>query len=636
MAETSGITNFLADGATIPEGSAFKSSTSQTVLPAWYTNYAMETLAAQKALSAQPYQTYQGPRVADFNPTQQQAWDATRTAAGAYQPYVSAAGQATQDAMGQSTLNTAQPYFNRAMSFDPVAAAQPGFTAAAGGLSAAKAINPLNNAAPMYEQALNLDPSAASAGGFADANRSISMAQGTDLGAAAQPYYQSALRMNPGEAASSDFGAARGNINRALTYDSVGAAQPYFGNAAGYTQASTSPTGLNMAQPFFGKASGTVEDVSSYMNPYLDNVVNYIGDVGARNLRDKIMPELEGRYISSGQWRGSGQLTDTMRAVRDTSADILGQQAQLAQSGYLSAQGAKAGDLSRFASMAGTAGQLGQAQQNIVANAGRTFADIGSSLGGLTQAQQQAALSAANQQAGLGSAEAGFVQNQQQLTSNIGTQMGGFAQAQQAADLRAAEQQAAIAQQQAAQQQAQQTFLASMGTNIGNFAAGQQQMELSAAQQAMALGNAQAGLEQGQQGFYTGMGTTTAGLEGGDLNRYLGGAQQLATLGGLSQQYGLEGAGALSAIGQQQQTMDQANLDVGYADFLRQQGYPQTQIDAMIAAMKGIAPGVPTGASEYGIVPVGDPNYYKPSTAAQIAGGLTGAAGVIKSLGDIF
>ena len=75
-------TDFLTEGAAIPAGSAVKSLTSQTVLPDWYTNYAMDILAGQTAASARPYSTYEAPRIAGFNPTQQQGFDATRAAAG--------------------------------------------------------------------------------------------------------------------------------------------------------------------------------------------------------------------------------------------------------------------------------------------------------------------------------------------------------------------------------------------------------------------------------------------------------------------------------------------------------------------------------------------------------------------------
>lgn len=109
------LTDFLSDGAAIPANSAVKASTSQTVLPDWYTNYAMNLLAGQQALAATPYQTYQGPRVAGFTPDQNTGFGMTKDAAGAYQPGLTAAQQGTNAAAAApGALSVAQPFLNKA------------------------------------------------------------------------------------------------------------------------------------------------------------------------------------------------------------------------------------------------------------------------------------------------------------------------------------------------------------------------------------------------------------------------------------------------------------------------------------------------------------------------------------------
>ena len=80
---------------------------------------------------------------------------------------------------------------------------------------------------------------------------------------------------------------------------------------------------------------------------------------------------------------------------------------------------------------------------------------------------------------------------------------------------------------------------------------------------------------------------------------------------------------------------NQANLDVAYQDFLRQQGYPQSQIDAMLGTFKGVGQGIPTAGLEQGIVPSGVPAQYKPSTASQIGAGLAGLGGLAGTLADL-
>lgn len=246
------------------------------------------------------------------------------------------------------------------------------------------------------------------------------------------------------------------------------------------------PGAVATSQPYFDQAGQTsVQNIGQYMNPYTDQVVNRIADLGARNLRENIMPGIESKYISAGQLgftpsggqtTPSGMMTDTARAVRDVSNDVLGQQSAALQSGYNSATGLAGTDLAR-------------------------------------QAQ------------------------------------------------------------------------------IGNMAG---QMRIS------------------------------------DLGQQFAGADQLGNMAGLAQKYGLEGGAAMQGVGQQQQTLNQQNMDVAYGDFLRQQGYPQEQINAMLGTLKGVQGAVPSATQQQGIVPSGQQAQYAPSTASTIAGGLLGLAGILK------
>ena len=312
--------------------------------------------------------------------------------------------------------------------------------------------------------------------------------------------------------------------------------QPLLGQATTAAQgAAAAPGALETAQPYLGAAGQTsVSNIGQYMNPYTDAVVNRIGELGTRNLTENIMPQIEGRYIQAGQLgyggRGgastpSGMMTDTARAVRDTSADILGQQTAALQSGYTQAAGLAGTDLARQGQLATTAGNLAQGQQQALANIGQQQANIGTQLGNLTAGQQQALLSAAGQQA------------------NIGTQSGNLAQTQQ-----------------------------------------QQQLAASGA---------------------------------------------LSGLAGQAQGLGLTGAGALGSVGAQQQQQGQRSLDVAYQDFLRQQGYPQEQINNMLTTFKGVATGIPSATQEQGISPSSTQQQYPASTASQIGSVLTGIGGIL-------
>lgn len=650
------LSDFLTEGSRIPEGSALKASTSQTVLPDWYTNYTMDLLAGQKAISERPYTTYQGPRVAGFTPTQQHGFDMTATAAGSYLPALNAATNATTNLMGSTALSTASPWFAAATQADPTGAAQRDYGAARTAIGNALAINPSGGAMDFYSQSLGLDPRSTAMPSLAAARGQLGRASGMSAASTASPYYASAMGYNPASAASPFFnqalasdaaGAARPYFDQAGSISALDTASPYFGDAARLAVDSTNPMGINYAMPYANRASGTVEDVSSYMNPYIDSVVSRIADLGSRNLYDSILPELEGRYITSGQWRGSGQLTDTMRAVRDTSNDILGRQSEALMSGYRDAQGAKGSDLSRFAGLADLMGGLGVQQQQRIADAGRTLADIGTTAGGFEsdRARMLADIGSryggyesdrANRlmdigarygdyeagsrdfMAGLGSSMAGFTANDRDAYTGIASRLAdmGFGEAGLTAD--------------------RQKLLADIGSRYGDYLTGDRSAMFDASTALSNLGTSQAGLSEADRRWLSEMGVNTANIAGADTTRGLSGAQQLSDLASRYQNLGLTGADAVTGIGNREQAMNQTNLDIAYADFLRQMGYPQEQINAMLQTYRGVAPGVPTATVEEGIVPTGNPTQYKPSTASQIAAGVTGAAGVLDLLRDVF
>lgn len=71
---------------------------------------------------------------------------------------------------------------------------------------------------------------------------------------------------------------------------------------------------------------------------------------------------------------------------------------------------------------------------------------------------------------------------------------------------------------------------------------------------------------------------TAADIFQSDAERKARLAGTAADVAGMAQKYGLTGAGAVKAVGEEERKMQQANLDLAYQDFLRQQGYPEEQI----------------------------------------------------------
>jgi hypothetical protein len=75
----------------------------------------------------------------------------------------------------------------------------------------------------------------------------------------------------------------------------------------------------------------------------------------------------------------------------------------------------------------------------------------------------------------------------------------------------------------------------------------------------------------------------------------LAGQQQLANiagryadLAGMAQQYGLTGAKQFTETGGKERAMRQANLDLAYQDFLRQEGYPKEQVKFLTDVLRGV------------------------------------------------
>lgn len=600
------LTDFLTEGAQIPEGSALKATTSQTILPQFYTDYATQLLANQQALGTQPYTPYQGPRVAGFTQPQQQGFQMAGQAATAYQPALGQATQATQNLLGQSGA-FAQPLYTAALG-------------AAGNIGQTNklitdSINTVMTNTPGVSS--NAQALAGQNIGLQAAQPYLNQARDINGSATAQPFYTQAGTQAQQATQNGALQVAQPLLGQAAGINSSQLASPYFSQAGDLAAQGTQQSGLSVAQPYLNSAAGDATDVSAYMNPYTDSVVSRIADLGTRNLTENLLPQIEGRYIGAGQWNGSGKMTDTARAIRDVQADVLAQQTAALNEGYTQAQAAKQADLARQAQLGSTAGGLGTAQQQALLAAGGLKSQVGAQMGQLEQARQNALGQLAGTTGGLASDQQKALLEAAGLSANIGTAAGGLAQ-QRANTLG---QLGSIA---AGTGNAQLDALlrgagidAQTATASAQIKSQGQQAALSAA---LGLGNL--GVNQ-----ITGLG----GLANNAASTSLGAAGQLGNLGSLSQSLGLAGAGALGEIGKQQQGLNQQNLDVAYSDFLRQQGYPQSQIDAMLGTFKGVATGIPTATQEVGIVPSNDQTY-KPSTASTIASALAGAGGLLSAI----
>lgn len=242
--------------------------------------------------------------------------------------------------------------------------------------------------------------------------------------------------------------------------------QPGLQQATQIAQTASEMSPLMTAQPYLAQAGQLAPNIlPQYMNPYTEQVVNRVGELGARSLREQFLPQISDQFVKAGGYGGSRQAEAIGRSLRDVAESTQAKQAELLAGGYGASLTSAQADLQRIGGLAGTAGQVSAEDARL----------------------QQAS------------------------------------------------------------------------------------------------------------------------------------ADQFAKLGGLEQSLGITGANALQASGALQQGLEQRRRDVATADFLRQQGYPQEQIDAMVKTLSGVAGAVPKGTLENAIGPVTSDNLSKTTNLLQDA-----------------
>lgn len=212
------------------------------------------------------------------------------------------------------------------------------------------------------------------------AETAITGAQGSSL-QAADPYIQQALQYNPYTTAQPQLTEA-GNLLRQQVGDTSALAQPYF---------STSTNLTNQA------AQAGLGNIQDYMNPYTEQVVNRIGELGARNLKENLLPQINDRAIQAGQFGGSRSGEAIGRALRDTQESTLAQQATALQQGYTQAGQQLQTDKARQLAAAQQQAALGQSQAGLEGADLSRYAQAGAQIGALGQMQGQLAGQAATQ-----------------------------------------------------------------------------------------------------------------------------------------------------------------------------------------------------------------------------------------------
>ena len=124
---------------------------------------------------------------------------------------------------------------------------------------------------------------------------------------------------------------------------------------------------MGAASQLMGQAGVTTmpDVVADYMNPYTSGVVDEMGRLQERSIRENILPNLGAAAVGSGQFGSRRQQQITGNSLRDMQSDLLGRQMQALQSGYTEAGKFAQGDLTRALQAGQGFENLGQAQQQL-------------------------------------------------------------------------------------------------------------------------------------------------------------------------------------------------------------------------------------------------------------------------------
>jgi hypothetical protein len=172
------------------------------------------------------------------------------------------------------------------------------------------------------------------------------------------------------------------------TRNNQGIANPFINEAAAGNRQASAVNPLAAASPYLSKAGGSWTDpgvADSYMNPYIQNVLNRNQTLAQRNLTENFIPGLQDAFTSGGSFGGTRMEEMGLRGTRDIAENLNEQNLASLAGAY--GQGANI-----YGADASRAGNVGTA----VANASGMGADIG-----FKGAQQSGALGELAQSTGL-------------------------------------------------------------------------------------------------------------------------------------------------------------------------------------------------------------------------------------------
>lgn len=389
---------------------ATQQTTTETILPQWYTDYAKNVFGKATAASEMPYQTYGLPRIAGFSPEQEAAFAMAPEKAAGYQPFYNAAGTLAASGATGSSASAAAPYLGAGATMlgagasgSSLGAANPYFSESSGMARTAGAGSSLESANPYFSPASAYAIQGGNASALGKAAPFFERGTGsfTDAGVAGRymnPYVQQVL---------SGIGDMAGRTLREKLLPEVN--RTFVGGGT---------FGGSRSAEFTARA---VRDANAAALSQWTQGMKDAYDTGQGQYNEEA-----GRALSAagniGQIAGQdyGRMLDTSGRLAD-----IGQ-----SSGQLSAA-----DYNRMLEAGQTlsntgqaAGQLAGSDYNRLVDAGKSMADMGSTAGSLSASDYDRMLKGAGAMQDLGTATQGAGLQEAQTLESIGASRQGLAQ----------------------------------------------------------------------------------------------------------------------------------------------------------------------------------------------------------------
>lgn len=162
---------------------------------------------------------------------------------------------------------------------------------------------------------------------------------------------------------------------------------------AAFSGMGTMATGADLAAQ-----SGTTsapQMVNQYMNPYTKNVVDEMARLQQRQIKENLLPGMQGAAGAMGGFGSSRQFNATGNMLRDLQSDLLGKQYGALSQGYTEAMKGAQTDLGRQLQAGEALGGLGTKQQQAATTGLGTLSTLGGTEQALAQRQLDYPMSAA-------------------------------------------------------------------------------------------------------------------------------------------------------------------------------------------------------------------------------------------------